>query len=358
MNFFKKKSDTLIPPVSAPAPTPPSSFASSRGSSNTYIASRDGDPYNGINRQGSYGNKAVDDEPYVDKYSRSRGVGDVYSRGAAEINKDRNELFSGYTPSKGGSGRFFDGPDIGSAPPPGEENDEDVEGIKQQTRFVKQESVNSTRNALRMAREAEETARNTLSRLGDQSEKLANTERHLDVSKGHSQRADDKTDELKQLNKSIFRPVITFNKDSKRAAQEAKIQARYEQEREEREKAMMDIRDTQNRIGQAATYGRGNADEELLGNRSRFKTTDEKAARMEQRKRYQFESNASDDEIEDELDDNLGEISEATTRLKALAMAMGEETDNQIGRIKRIEDKTTDVDNRIFRNTERLKRIK
>ena len=50
-----------------------------------------------------------------------------------------------------------------------EENDEDVEGIKKQTRWVKQESVNSTRNALRMAREAEETARGTLGRLGDQS---------------------------------------------------------------------------------------------------------------------------------------------------------------------------------------------
>lgn len=36
-------------------------------------------------------------------------------------------------------------------------------------RFTKQESVNSTRNALRLAREAEETARNTLGRLGDQS---------------------------------------------------------------------------------------------------------------------------------------------------------------------------------------------
>ena len=55
-------------------------------------------------------------------------------------------------------------------------------------------------------------------------ESLANTERHLDVAKGHSMRAEDKTDELKQLNRSIFRPVITFNKDAKRAAQEAKIQ--------------------------------------------------------------------------------------------------------------------------------------
>jgi hypothetical protein len=58
---------------------------------------------------------------------------------------------------------------MGREPAPGEENDEDVEGIKKQTKYVKQESANSTRNALRLAREAEETARNTLSRLGDQS---------------------------------------------------------------------------------------------------------------------------------------------------------------------------------------------
>lgn len=87
----------------------------------------------------------------------------------AQLDRARGELFSGYNPERAGSGRFFDGPEIGREPPPGEENEDDVEGIKQQTRFIKQESVNSTRNALRMAREAEETARGTLGRLADQS---------------------------------------------------------------------------------------------------------------------------------------------------------------------------------------------
>lgn len=87
----------------------------------------------------------------------------------SQLDRARGELFAGYNPEKAGSGRFFDGPGTGREPPPGEENDEDVEGIKQQTKFLKQESVNSTRNALRMAREAEETARGTLGRLGDQS---------------------------------------------------------------------------------------------------------------------------------------------------------------------------------------------
>jgi len=194
-------------------------------------------------------------------------------------------------------------------------------------------------------------------------EKLANTERHLDVSKGHSVRADDRTDELKQLNRSIFRPVITFNKDKKRAAQEAKIQARFDEEREEREKAMMDVRDTQNRLGRAQTYGRGDDEDtnELMGDgsgtgsRGRVKTQSELSIRKEQRKRYQFESNASDDEMEDELDDNLDEIGEATKRLKMLGMAMNTELDTQNKRIDTIDQKTSGLDNRLFRNTEKVR---
>ncbi|PPR06876.1 hypothetical protein CVT24_011566 [Panaeolus cyanescens] len=348
MPLWKKKPES-IPPVESPSLNSGSSYASStRSSANTYVASRDGD----LGGSSSYSNYNRSENTLVDKYSRSRGIGDVYSRGGAELDQDRNELFSGYNASKSGSGRFFDGPTPQGAP--GEETEEDVEGIKQQTRFVKQESVTSTRNALRMAREAEETARSTLGRLGDQSEKLANTERSLDVAKGHSQKADDKTDELKQLNRSIFRPVITWNKDSKRAAQEAKVQARYDEEREEREKAMMDIRESQNRVGRAATYGQ---DDEGIG-RSRQKSESQIAALRAQRSRYQFEATASDDEMEDELDGNLDEIGDIAKRLKAMGTAMGQELDNQNKRIERIDGKAVGLDNRLFRNTERLKKIK
>lgn len=184
-------------------------------------------------------------------------------------------------------------------------------------------------------------------------EKLASTERHLDVSKGHSMRAEDKTDELKQLNRSIFRPVITFNKDAKRAAAEAKIQQRYDEDRDEREKAMMDIRETQNRLGRAAGYGRTDDDGEGIGGRHAM-TGAQQAIRKEQRKRYQFDATASDDEMEDELDDNLGEISDMTKRLKALGSAMGEELDKQNERIGRITEKTDGLDNRLYRNTQKV----
>lgn len=170
-------------------------------------------------------------------------------------------------------------------------------------------------------------------------------------------RAEDKTDELKQLNRSIFRPVITFNKDAKRAAQESKVQERYEEERDEREKAMLDIRQTQERLGRAATYGRrGDDDGEGIGG-SRIMTGAQQAIRKEQRKRFQFDANASDDELEDELDDNLNEISDMTKRLKALGSAMGEELDKQNDRIGRITEKADGLDNRLFRNTQKVRRF-
>lgn len=180
-------------------------------------------------------------------------------------------------------------------------------------------------------------------------ERLANTEQHLDVSKGHYSRANDATDELKQLNKSIFRPVITFNKDRKRREAEQRVQDRYDDERLEREKAMMDVRDTQNRLGRAATYGRGGDedDEELLGSGSRFgrqRSGEQIQQRKEQRKRYQFEAAASDDELEDEMDDNLDEIGEAAARLRTLGLAMGGELDAQKDRLDNMGGKTDGLD--------------
>lgn len=352
MSFFKRKTQNLIPPVESEQKVPSSSPAPSSGS--TYVPSRDGDLYGS---SGGYDG------------GRGGGGGGYNSPREKALDPAKAELFSGYNPERAGPNRFTANdraPEL-REPAPGEENEEDVEGIKQQIRATKQESVNSTRNALRLAREAEDTARGTLLKLGSQSgafffiywsslqgsnfvirivEKLANTERHLDISKNHALRAEDNTDELKKLNRSIFRPAITFNKDAKRTAKEAKIQARFEADREERERALTDIRDSQNTLGKAATYGRGEGGGRQL-------TGAQQATRKEQRSRFQFEATASDDEVENELDDNLDEIGDATKRLKALGMAMGQELDTQNQRIDRISDKATHLDGQMFKNTEK-----
>ena len=162
MSFFKRKGQSEIPPVTQPeqrGSAPPSY----RSSASTYNASRDGDLYG--NDKSSY-----NQQPSSGGYGGGNGGGYGSSRGGAP-DPNRSELFSGYNPERAGQNRFTAsdrGPEL-REPVPGEEAEEDVEGIKQQIRATKQESVNSTRNALRLAREAEETARGTLLKLGDQS---------------------------------------------------------------------------------------------------------------------------------------------------------------------------------------------
>jgi hypothetical protein len=153
MSWFQKRKDrNFIPPVDSDGDSSRTHLNSPSPSSRTAATTPSTDSHADIR----------------DRYQRNKPV-DAYSRGQGNLDSDRSELFSGYNPEKAKTGRFdYDGPAL-SEPAPGEENEEDVEGIKQQTRFVKQESVNSTRNALRMAREAEETARNTVNRLGTQS---------------------------------------------------------------------------------------------------------------------------------------------------------------------------------------------
>jgi len=131
--------------------------------------------------------------------------------------------------------------------------------------------------------------------------------------------------------------------------------ARYEIEREEREKVMLGLRETQDRIGRAATYGRGDEQEELIGGRNRMKTAEQLTSRKDQRKRFQFESNASDDEIEDEMDNNLDEIGEAAKRLKQLGMAMGNELDHQNKWIDNVAGKTDHLDDKLRVNTDRVR---
>lgn len=244
-----------------------------------------------------------------------------------------------------------------------DEEDDEVEAIKQQMRFTKQESLSSTRNALRIAREAEETATNTVFKLSDQSEKIGNTERSLDLAKAHASRAEDNAKEIVALNRSIFRPNIQFNKKAKRDAEEARIIARHIEEREEREAVRRDVNSAQTRLDASmngpgtgtASFGRFGQDRFGSGKKAEEAAQRNKVA---QRGRYQFEATESDDELEDELDQNLDEIGMLSSRLNQLGKAMGQEVDSQNARLQRIGDKATTLDTKIFAGTQRLGNIK
>ncbi|KOS13461.1 protein transporter sec9 [Malassezia pachydermatis] len=232
--------------------------------------------------------------------------------------------------------------------------EEEIQAIKYQIRNTKQESLSSTRNALRLARETEETATNTMIKLGEQSDSIGDTERSLDIAKAHASRAEDNARTIAQLNQSIFRPKWKRNKQAKRDAEEARAVQRHIDERMERELTRAEMLSSQRRVEETVS------NTSMFGKmRQRFNSKDDTIADPStERERYQFEATQSDDELEDELDSNLDEISALSSRMNLLSRAMGQEVDEQNKRLQRVSDKTTSLDTRIYAGTKRLERLK
>lgn len=200
-------------------------------------------------------------------------------------------------------------------------------------------------------------------------DKIANTERHLDMSKAHSSRADDNARDIVSLNRSIFRPNFQMDKKGKRDAEEARILNRHIEEREERENTRAEALRAQNRADQAlsgAGTGSGRFADRFGGGRfgggaggaKPMSAEDTQKNKLANRSRYQFEATGSDDELEAELEDNLDEIGQLSGRLQQLGKAMGTEIDEQNARIQRISEKANKLDTRVYGSTQRLERIK
>ncbi|KAM0750809.1 hypothetical protein T439DRAFT_325865 [Meredithblackwellia eburnea MCA 4105] len=305
--------------------------------------------------QGQYG------APPQQQGGYSRGAPPPQSGGYGGSSNARSQLLSGAPPQRGpspggdryggGAGGAYGGNQGGGQDQAQQDEDEEVEGIKQQMRFVKQESLASTRNAVRIAREAEETARATLDKLGDQSDRFANTENYLDMAKAHNSRAQDETKELEALNRSIFRPNMTWNKQAKRDKEEARIMARHAEEKAAREETRREQYESQQRIQQ--TYvgmDRAADDARYQGGKAKAKGAE--------RSRYQFEATESDDEVENEIDGNLDELSGIAGRLKMLATTAGQQVDAQNARLVTITKKVDELDVGLIKSTNRLNRVK
>lgn len=233
-----------------------------------------------------------------------------------------------------------------------QEEDEAVDEIKQEIRFTKQSSVASTRNTLKMAQEAEMSGMNSLGVLGHQSEQLYNVERNLDLMKVQNQVADEKVSELKSLNRSLLaiRMSNPFNSKSRRREREEQLKNRKLEEKLMMEHTSNQIASSTQRIEGALVHN-GTSE---MGVRERY----QRQAVLDRAKKYQFENDEEDDELELEIDRNLDKIQQISGRLKRLAVTAGEELDSQQVRLKNIEENTDETDIKIHMNTTKLAGIR
>ncbi|CRG91579.1 Protein transport protein SEC9 [Talaromyces islandicus] len=231
-----------------------------------------------------------------------------------------------------------------------EEEEEEVNAVKQEMRFIKQGDVASTRNALRVAAQAEETGRNTLARLGAQSERILDTEKALDVATSQGRLAEEKARELNTLNRSMFAMHVTnpFTKNARRRERDEQILETHRSERATRDGTRAEAFQANQRMERTFR------DIERDANKANPK----QAKNMSERAKYQFEADSEDEAMEDEIDNNLNLLSGAASRLNGLAKATGKELEEQNRHLDRITGKSDYVDDQIAMNRSRLDRIR
>ncbi|KAF6837636.1 plasma membrane SNARE protein [Colletotrichum plurivorum] len=234
-----------------------------------------------------------------------------------------------------------------------EQEAEEYRATKNQIKEVRQESVNTVNRALQAAMQAEETGRATLARLGAQGERLHNTERNLDLASNHNKVAQDRTKELKTLNRSMFAVHVSnpFTSKQRAAARDQAVLDRHRQERETRENTRHAAFQSNQRMEEAfkgvSLTGRPQATKSSAAERSKYDLGDS-----------DDDANATAQQQEDEIDAGLDQLSGAVGRLNGLARAQMNEVDKQTQLIDNIAKKSDAVDDGVRMTRERLNRIK
>ncbi|KAJ2720884.1 Protein transport protein S9 plasma membrane t-SNARE [Coemansia sp. Benny D115] len=307
--------------------------------------------------------------PSGSSYGQQSGRADI--RGYAAASREaRSQAGGGQYTSKYGNGGTYGGSRYGSPQQQRqyggqqqqqyeEDEDEDIDVIKSKIHDKKVETVESTRNALRMLQQSEEVGAKTLTKLGEQSEQLNRIERTMEMASIKAESSVEETSKLRTLNKSMFHVHIgnPFTRKKRREEELRKVMDKQERERLAHEREMESNSVTRNRVRDHADpngprfkgpTGRMDANGNVINtynNRSKG-----------ERSKYTFEDD--DDEIEDEIDDNLNEMSNMLGRLKGLAQATNSELTSQVDPMKRIMDTSNKTSDNIGMARHHLSQIK
>jgi len=234
-------------------------------------------------------------------------------------------------------------------PVPGQETEEDVDRVAQDIRDTRQESLQSTRNAIRALQEANDSADRTMGQLSEQSQQLGRVERSLDVSQLHAEAAQEKTSELKSANKMfgfhISNPFSSSKKKREAALEAAKVQSAREME--DRERIRKEEYETGQRMKEASgqgPYGRDNGANNYTSHNNNYGASDQ----------YMFEGNDEDRAAESQINQDLDVMSGLLGGLKNKANAMNVEVVKQNQRIDGISNKTVNLSGHVTHNTRAL----
>jgi len=227
-----------------------------------------------------------------------------------------------------------------------DDSEQEVEDLKGQMKSANAQAAASSQRALDAAERALESGEAIANSLQTQGDHLANTEQNLNTTGIQNRIAEERTRELKHANRGLLsvNPKGLFRSKGRARDEEARILARNQLEREERDRTRKFGYDSKNVVERGP--------DTTVRVEGKGKSSDT------ERSRHQFEPDSEDDRVEDTINDNLGKLESVTARLKGMAITSGKVVERQNEQIDRIMKKSDRVDDQITLNKRQLDKIR
>ncbi|KAH8910724.1 hypothetical protein BR93DRAFT_286759 [Coniochaeta sp. PMI_546] len=300
----------------------------------------------------------------------SRGPGGYGGLGPAEEDANRDELLAGArqrhaappsymstdnstSDASGATGGYGGGYGEQRELTAEELEKEEFNSIKNQIKDVRKQTVNSSGNAAMQMENSINVGRGILVRLGEQGERLHNTEKMLDLAHNQSRIAEEKTGELKTLNRSMFAVHVSnpFTSTSRQALKDQQVIEQHRLDAEQRDAT------------RKSAYAGTQAMEQTFRDMDRPTLLGQTSRSNAERSKYMIEEDsdeegaAEDNRDEDEIERNIQAMERNAPTLKYVAQALGAEVDRQDTVITRLGHKTQGVDKNLAVTRAKLNRI-
>lgn len=235
-----------------------------------------------------------------------------------------------------------------------EQEDQEYHSIVDEGKQMKRDGLASLQRTKQLAYQTLEVATGTAVRLGEQEDRLSNTEKNLDMAHAQHSIAVDKTKELKTVTRSMFAPHFSnpITKKKREAQFNEAVLARHREEREmaeaTRREAYRGNQETERDFRDAMAYG---------DNRPKpaIPTAAQVAAR---RKQLMFDENDEEEQqLEEDIDNELDEVSDIAYKLKGIAVMQSKQLDRQAKTIDRMDQKSTGLGEGLAQTRRQLDRI-
>ncbi|KAJ3095580.1 hypothetical protein HDU97_006783, partial [Phlyctochytrium planicorne] len=235
-----------------------------------------------------------------------------------------------------------------------QENYDDEGWLQRKTKKTQMDSLESTRRALAKMEQSESVASSSLNKLNSQSEQLYSIESKLETAEHKAKISEAKTAELKSLNRFFMIPAFGRKKAQK-------MEERYKQEEEEaaareaeRKGRVQEVLDSNGNYGYHSKFDDDGRRKDGKGRRD---DRDQPGDHWNHGKSYTTPEGLERDEVEEEIDQNLDQISSGLARLKMMGRTMNSELDHQSTHINRITDRTDSVRDRVDRVNDKVSKI-